>query len=116
MREKESSQEMIVMTNHLARGNADFRQEQAVGLREWAREQTVPVIALGDFNMDYDYRVMKGNAAFDEMIRDNVWSWLAPETFVDTNWSDRDGDGQDNYPDSMLDLAFAAGVAKELGY
>ncbi len=115
IREKESSQEMIVMTNHLARGNADFRQEQAVGLREWAREQTVPVIALGDFNMDYDYRVMKGNAAFDEMIRDNVWSWLAPETFVDTNWSDRDGDGQDNYPDSMLDLAFAAGAAKEWG-
>ncbi len=107
--------ELIVMTNHLARGNAKFRQEQAVGLREWARDQNVAVIALGDFNMDYDYRTMKGNPAFDEMVRDNVWSWLAPNDFIDTNWSDRDGDGNDNYPDSMLDLAFAAGAAKEWG-
>lgn len=115
IKDKQSGQEMIVMTNHLARGNAEFRQQQAAGLREWARDQNVPVIALGDFNMDYDYRTMKGNAAFDEMVRDNVWSWLAPEDFIDTNWSDRDGDGNDNYPDSMLDLAFAAGAAKEWG-
>ena len=115
IQDRNSSQQMIVMTNHLARGNADFRQQQAAGLREWARDQDVPVIALGDFNMDFDYRKMKGNAAFDEMVRDNVWSWLAPETFIDTNWSDRDGDGIDNYPDSMLDLAFAAGAAKEWG-
>jgi endonuclease/exonuclease/phosphatase family metal-dependent hydrolase len=110
-----SGDELIVMTNHLARGNAKFRQEQAIGLREWARDQNVSVIALGDFNMDYDFRTMKGNPAFDEMVRDNVWSWIAPTDFVDTNWSDRDGDGNDNYPDSMLDLAFAAGAAKEWG-
>lgn len=115
LKDKLTEQQLIVMTNHLARGNAKFRQQQAAGLREWARDQNVPVIALGDFNMDYDYRSMKGNAAFDEMVRDNVWSWLAPETYVDTNWSDRDGDGIDNYPDSMLDLAFAAGAAKEWG-
>jgi endonuclease/exonuclease/phosphatase family metal-dependent hydrolase len=115
IKNRNSGTEMIVMTNHLARGNAEFRQDQAVGLREWARDQNVPVIALGDFNMDYDYRRMKGNAAFDEMVRDNVWTWLAPHDFIDTNWSDRDGDGNDNYPDSMLDLAFAAGAAKEWG-
>jgi endonuclease/exonuclease/phosphatase family metal-dependent hydrolase len=115
IRDKQSKQHVIVMTNHLARGNAEFRQQQAAGLREWARDQNVPVIALGDFNMDYDYRTMKGNAAFEEMVRDNVWSWLAPDDFIDTNWSDRDGDGNDNYPDSMLDLAFAAGAAKEWG-
>ena len=115
IKDRTSGAEMLVMTNHLARGNAQFRQEQAVGLREWARDQNVPVIALGDFNMDYDYREMKGNAAFDEMLRDNVWSWVAPGEFIDTNWSDRDGDGNDNYPDSMLDLAFAAGAAKEWG-
>ncbi len=115
IRDRQSNQQLIVMTNHLARGNAEFRQQQAVGLREWARDQIIPVIALGDFNMDYDYRNMKGNAAFDELLRDNVWSWIAPEAFVDTNWSDRDGDGNDNFPGSMLDLAFAAGAAKEWG-
>ncbi len=115
LNDRRSGRELIVMTNHLARGNADFRQAQAVGLREWARDQDVGVIAIGDFNMDYDYLAMKGNEAFIEMVRDNVWSWLPPDDFVDTNWADRDGDGKDNYPDSMLDLAFAAGPAKEWG-
>ena len=113
LKDRRLGHEFIVMTNHLARGNAEFRQAQAVGLREWARDQSVGVIALGDFNMDYDYRSMKGNKAFDEMLRDHVWSWLKPVEFIDTNWADRDGDGKDNYPDSMLDLAFLAGGAKD---
>lgn len=113
LKERDNGIEFVVMTNHLARGNADFRTEQAIGLREWARDQAAGVIAIGDFNMDYDFIRMKGNEAFSEMVRDNVWSWIAPSEFVDTNWSDRDGDGKDNYPDSMLDLAFVAGPAKD---
>ena len=35
IKDRTSGAEMLVMTNHLARGNAQFRQEQAVGLREW---------------------------------------------------------------------------------
>ena len=31
---------------------------------------------------------------------------------IDTNWSDPDGDGKDNFPDSMLDFAFVAGTAR----
>jgi endonuclease/exonuclease/phosphatase family metal-dependent hydrolase len=113
LKDRQLGHQYIVMTNHLARGNAKFRQAQAVGLREWARNQNVSVIAIGDFNMDYDYRAMKGNKAFDEMVRGNVWSWLVPTEFIDTNWADRDGDGKDNYPDSMLDLAFASGPVKD---
>ncbi len=37
---------------------------------------------------------------------------LKPAELVDTNWADLDGDGKDNYPDSMLDFAFVAGPAK----
>ncbi len=63
--------------------------------------------------MDYDFRTKEGNDAFVEMLRDNVWIWIKPTEFIDSNWSDSDGDGNDNYPDSMLDFAFVAGPAKD---
>jgi endonuclease/exonuclease/phosphatase family metal-dependent hydrolase len=113
LQDRDSGVEFVVMTNHLARSNADLRTQQAVGLREWARDQGVAIINIGDFNMDYGFRAEKGNDAFVEMLRDNVWQWVRPTELIDTNWSDPDGDGSDNYPDSMLDFAFEAGPAKE---
>jgi endonuclease/exonuclease/phosphatase family metal-dependent hydrolase len=113
LKEKTASVEFIMMTNHLARGKADLRTKQAIGLREWARDQNVGVINIGDFNMDYDFHTKKGNAAFPEMLRDNVYHWVKPAELIDTNWADQDGDGKDNYPDSMLDFAFVAGPAKD---
>lgn len=112
LRERVSGTEFIVMTNHFARRNADLRTQQASGLREWARDQNVAVINIGDFNLDYDFRSGEGNSAFPEMLRDNIWSWVQPVQLIDTNWADSDGDGSDNYPDSMLDFAFVAGPAK----
>jgi endonuclease/exonuclease/phosphatase family metal-dependent hydrolase len=107
-----SGQEFLFVTVHLARGNAALRTEQARGLREWAREQTLPVVAAGDFNMDFDFGTRSGNEAFVEFQQDSVWKWLPPDPLADTNWADTDGDGRDNYPDSMLDFAFVAGAAK----
>lgn len=113
LKDKVSAIEFIVMANHLARGKADVRTKQAIGLREWARDQNVGVINIGDFNIDYDFHTQKGNAAFPEMLRDNVYEWVKPAELIDTNWADQDGDGKDNYPDSMLDFAFVAGPAKD---
>jgi endonuclease/exonuclease/phosphatase family metal-dependent hydrolase len=104
--------QFVVMVNHLARRNAELRRNQAIGLREWARDQSVPLVAIGDFNMDFDFRTKRGNDAFPEMIRDNVWTWVRPRQLVDTNWSDQNKDGLDDYPDSTLDFAFVAGAAK----
>jgi hypothetical protein len=36
----------------------------------------------------------------------------AGEKLVDTNWSDRGGDGVDDYPHSCLDFTFVVGKAK----
>ncbi len=113
LRHKETGYEFIVMTNHLARGNAEFRQEQAAGLREWARDQSLPVIAIGDFNFDYNFAEKEGNEAFSLFMQDGVWKWIRPEPLIDSNWSD-DGKGGDRYPGSMLDFAFVASAAKEL--
>ena len=114
LQEKASQTEVVVVTNHLARGNAKYRKEQASGLREWAREMsaTTALVCIGDMNMDYTFATDKGNDALPEILRDNIWKWCKPAELIDTNWDDRDGDGKDNYPGSMLDLAFVAGPAK----
>lgn len=113
LQDKVTGTQFIVMTNHLARGNAELRKEQAIGLREWARDQNVAVINIGDFNLDFDFRTDRGNDAFPEMIRDQIFTWVWPADLIDTNWADRDKDGVDDYPHSMLDFAFVAGPAKE---
>ena len=113
LRERDTGIEFQVVANHLARSNEDLRKQQAIGLREWARDQTLPTMTIGDFNMDYDFPTQEGNEAFVEMLRDNVWEWVEPTEFIDTNWSDSDGDGMDNYPHSMLDFAFVAGLARD---
>lgn len=113
LQDRTSGVQFIVMTNHLARGNAELRTKQAIGLREWARDQSVAVINIGDFNMDFDFRTERGNEAFPEIIRDNIFTWVRPVELIDTNWADRDKDGVDDYPHSMLDFAFVAGPAKD---
>ena len=55
----------------------------------------------------------------DEIVDHGIFEFLgvgnlSDETgLADTNWSDPDDDGKDNYPDSMLDFAFVAGPAKD---
>ena len=101
----------IVMTNHLARRNEELRNEQAAGLREWARDSSESIIAMGDFNFDYSFKRKAGNASFSEFMKDGVWHWVKPNPMIDSNFSDSDGDGKDNYPDSMLDFVFLANGA-----
>ncbi len=112
LRDKANGQEVVFIMNHFARGDKEFRQAQARTLREWARTKSIPIVAIGDYNLDFVFETQRGNPAFDEFMRDNVWHWVRPEPLVDTNWSDRDGDGIDNYIDSLLDFSFVAGAAK----
>ena len=107
--------EFLVLVNHLARGKPEIRQEQATMLVEWARDQSLPVFALGDYNFDYVFETDKGNPAFVNFMKDNIWRWVKPETMVDSNWYDdpEAPDGKDDYPGSLLDFAFVAGPAKD---
>lgn len=113
LRHKASAQEFIVLMSHLVRGNADLRKKQAVLLVNWARSQKHPIIAVGGYNFDYDFPTRKGNEAFDAFLAEGVWKWIAPKTLIDTNWSDSNRDGKDDYPDSMLDFVFTAGAARQ---
>ena len=113
-RDRESGIQFMVMVNHLARGKAEVRTRQAEQLVEWARNQNLPIIALGDYNYDFVFADRQGNEGFQKMMRDNIWMWVEPEELIDSNWYDNPEapDGKDDYPGSLLDFAFVAGSAK----
>ncbi|WP_146462070.1 endonuclease/exonuclease/phosphatase family protein [Rubripirellula tenax] len=114
VKDLKSGQTLTLMLNHLARGKAEVRAMQAAGLRAWAAAQgDEPIVAIGDYNFDYVFATDKGNESFDEFLRDDTFVWLRPEPMIDSNWFDGDGDGNDDYPGSLLDFAFVAGTAKE---
>lgn len=112
LRHKASGQEMVVVMLHLARGSAELRKKQSLQLIDWAKQQTLPVIAVGGFNFDYDFVKHKGNESFDAFTAVDTFQWVKPVKWVDSNWSDRNKDGKDDYPDSMLDYVFVSGAAK----
>ncbi|MDB4466587.1 hypothetical protein N9066_00090 [bacterium] len=115
LKDRATDTEFLVMVNHLARGKAEIRQKQAAMLVDWARDQSLPVFALGDYNFDFVFKTRKGNPAFSNMLKDNIWRWVEPVELIDTNWYDnpRNPDGVDDYPGSILDFAFVAGSAKD---
>lgn len=94
-RGRQTGQEFLFMVNHLKRGEAQNpdRIEQARLLNRWARDQTLPVIACGDYNFDFD--VARGDAGvpfrdrgFDAMTQDGIFTWVRPERLVKTNADD----------------------------
>lgn len=52
LRERATGIEFIVMVNHLHRSNDNIRHRQAQALNGWVAEQTLPVIAVGNYNYD----------------------------------------------------------------
>jgi hypothetical protein len=103
LRGKQTGREFKFMVNHLARGNAGARLEQARRLNAWAGEQAVPVVAVGDYN--FDYHVDFGDqgdrdAGFDALTRDATFVWARPELLVKTQ--------ADDAFVSVLDFVFVA--------
>lgn len=106
-----------LIVNHLARGEADLRTDQAKLLRQWALDHPVPIITAGDFNFDYEFASGQGNAGYQAMIEGNVWQWLKPDPLVDSNWADDRnapaGQRVDRYPNSILDFVWVANHARQ---
>lgn len=113
LKDRQTNRTFLIMINHLARGRAEMRQEQALALRKWAAGINRPVIAIGDYNFDYVFATDKGNAAMEIFLQDGTYQWLRPDPMIDSNYYDEDQDGVDDYIDSLLDFAFVAGEAKQ---
>lgn len=104
---KRTGQEFLFVVNHLKRGGAQnsVRLQQSKNLNQWAKLQTLPIIAVGDWNFDYD--VTSGDAGFpnrdrgfDALIKDHVFEWVRPTTIVKSQ-------ADDNF-NTLLDFVFVA--------
>jgi hypothetical protein len=47
-----AGREFQFMVKHLARTDAEARKDQAKLLNKWSEQQTLPVLAVGDYNLD----------------------------------------------------------------
>ena len=95
--------EFLFVVNHLYRSRAFRRHEQARLLNRWATEQTLPIIAVGDYNFDWD--VHQGDfirdKGYDEMVAEGHFNWIQPRTLMKTQASP-------DY-DTVLDFVFLGG-------
>lgn len=72
--------EFLFMVNHLYRSKSYLRHEQARLLNLWASQQALPIIAVGDYN--FDWEVVEGDRFHDEgydaMVKDGHFNWIRP--------------------------------------
>ncbi|MGB3494434.1 MAG: endonuclease/exonuclease/phosphatase family protein [Elainellaceae cyanobacterium] len=107
MKVRASGEEFLFMVNHLYRTNDEARHQQAQILNTWARGQTLPIIAVGDYN--FDFNITEGDAGnrdrgFDLMTQDNIFTWVRPQPLMVSHCSDR--------YNNILDFIFVANGAK----
>ena len=105
LRLKSTGQELLFMVNHLYRSRAEQRHIQSEQLNAWAAAQSLPVIAVGDYN--YDWAVKGGDGdhdeGFDRITANAVFEWIRPAELVRTQCSSFN---------SVLDFVFASGQAQ----
>jgi M6 family metalloprotease-like protein len=108
LRLKATGQEFLFMVNHLYRGRADRRHEQSRILNEWGAAQQLPVIAVGDYNYDWD--VVDGDTnhdkGYDNLIKNDVFRWVRPGELIKTQKGDSFN--------SVLDFVFITGDTADL--
>jgi endonuclease/exonuclease/phosphatase family metal-dependent hydrolase len=104
-----TKQQVIVVVNHFARDTSK-RLDQARGTNDWARGEALPIITIGDFNLDWDGKSGAHHESFEAIIRDGVLEWLAPKEVLPSQCS-RGMFGGCKFQ-GMLDFAFVGGPAQ----
>jgi endonuclease/exonuclease/phosphatase family metal-dependent hydrolase len=99
------------MVNHLHRSNEAMRNCQAAFLNRWVRgeirsnaPQSLPIIAVGDYNFDWDPPTGPGNAAFSLFTTGAAFKWVQPRELRSTQC--------DAAYSSILDFVFVANRAQ----
>lgn len=116
---KQDGTEFWVVAVHLTRGqtrndgsgSGDIRNDaQSEELRAWIESQAEPVIAVGDFNYDFNFENNRRRIGFTTFTENNGPEWIKPAVDVDTNWS---GETSDSFPNSILDFVFLSQAGSE---
>jgi len=108
---KESGREFYFAVNHFNRGDASRRQRQARGFSDWIKKQKLPVIAVGDYNFDYDPKRHIGNRSFEIFSQGRTVKWIQPHCVSEGNCPKTGTQCDPNYS-SILDFVFAANGAE----
>ncbi len=87
LRERNTTNTFWFMVNHLHRGSEIKRNQQAAGLRQWFIDQSIPVVACGDYNMDVVPSTGLGNEAFDIIRQGDHVRWVEPQPRIPTQSS-----------------------------
>ena len=114
--------EFFAVANHFNRGSSNTRNRQARNLKRWIESQNLPVIALGDFNMDFSVdlsfrqpancsgNIEEGNEAFDIFTDSEQIEWIRPQCLADGTCPPL-GTGCFRCFNSILDFVFVGGAA-----
>ncbi len=107
LKDRANDMEFLFMVNHLYRSKADGRLQQARLLNAWAQKQTLPIVAVGDYNFDWDVEVGNADhdAGYDALTANDAFVWVRPEMLIKSQCSPK--------YNSVLDFVFLAGPAKE---
>lgn len=108
LKDKSTGQVFGVMVNHFNRGNASKRQRQAREMADWILAVEIPVIAMGDYNIDVDVdsagNFGPGNVAGQILLGSSKWTWIRPSNPMSTQCNP-------NY-NSILDFVFLGANAQ----
>ncbi|TWT43764.1 Endonuclease/Exonuclease/phosphatase family protein [Phycisphaerae bacterium RAS1] len=98
--------QFFFMVNHLYRSKPQSRHEQARLLNQWARLQTQPIIAVGDYNFDWEVEggEVDHDKGYDELTKDGVFAWVRPAALEKTQCAEQ--------YNSVLDFVFVTGQAQ----
>ncbi|MBD1866379.1 endonuclease/exonuclease/phosphatase [Cyanobacteria bacterium FACHB-471] len=104
---RQTGEEFLFVVNHLYRSETELRHEQSRLLNAWVQEQSLPVIAVGDYN--FDFNVTDGDqgdrdAGFDLLTQNEAFVWIRPKDLIATFCSTK--------YNSILDFVFVANAAK----
>lgn len=79
--------EFLFMVNHLYRSDRQRRHQQAQMLNQWAQKQDLPIVAVGDYNFDWDVNSNGDHRdrGFDYLTQNGVFSWVQPRKLLPTN-------------------------------
>lgn len=108
LQETGSGEELLFMVNHLYRTRNEERYKQARLLNAWAAGQTLPVIAVGDYNFDWEVDSGEHDIGYNLLTNGGEFTWVKPEKLVTTQCS-----GWPCQFNSVLDFVFVAGPAQQ---
>jgi hypothetical protein len=107
LRDLASEQVFLVMVNHLHPA-AEQRHLQAQMLNAWAGSQSLPIVALGDYNFAWPLPSGAYDRGFDDLTVGGNWQWVRPATLVATSCQ-----GSPCATGVIDDFVFVAGPARD---